>query len=122
MSQLFDYLVVKNTYRKEPVNSPGLLADFVDSRLEITRDNSYHYYYLYDVKAVLGNRVMVSPEFISDPIAEDHITKMVYRPLAEAVFGEFREPLITAIYDIRMGNRESAIKKLDSVLDSMFKV
>lgn len=119
MSQLFDYLVVKNTYRKEPANSPVLLAEFVDSKLEVSRDNNY---YLYDVKAVLGNRVMVSHELKSDPIAKDHITKMVYRPLAEAVFGEFREPLITAIHDIHRGNRESAIKKLDSVLDSMFKV
>lgn len=90
-----------------------------------TLDHPIDYGYIYRVKATLGAELVVSETAIqsmTDEMLKEYLRSQVYRPLAEEVFGEYRKPLIDAIFAIHKREPDKAVELIDSVLDSMFKV
>jgi len=119
MSKLLDHLQVRDTGDRRHVLKP---LKMVTGTFTSEDWCLQEYSTVYRVEARLGAQVVVSeaeklgmnPDFI--------IKAKVYRPLAEEIFGEFRQPLIDADFAIAQGDYREASKLIHSVLDSMFKV
>ena len=121
MSRLLDHLQVTDTGERRHQLKP--------LRMVTGKLNAYESYLhdsiakIYRVEAHLGAQVVVTPELQQDSVNLTHILKdKVYRPLAEEIFGEFRQPLIDADFAIFEGEPEKASKLIREVLDKMFRV
>jgi len=119
MSRLLDYIKVTATDQRKFIQKPLSLVDVTHSTQET--------YYpdvatMYRVEARLGSQIMVTDQMKIDYGWEKIITRKVYEPLAESVFGEFRQPLLNARLALLQGETDVAIKLVEEVLDGMFKV
>ena len=119
MSRLLDQLQIKDTGVRKHVSTPLKMVTGT-----FTSENWYlqEYSTVYRVEVRLGAQVIVSD---SQKLASDSdfiIKATVYRPLAEEIFGEFRQPLIDADFAIAQGKYLEASKLIHGILDSMFKV
>jgi hypothetical protein len=120
MSKLFDHLQATDTGNRKHIQKPLKM---------VTGTVNVHEMYIqedvakvYRVEARLGAQVVVTPELLQLADSNKYIKDKVYRPLAEEVFGEFRQPLIDADFAIFQGDYELASKLIREVLDTMFKV
>lgn len=118
MSKLFDHLRAYETDERKYSPNPFKL---VNSEVTVYEPPS-DYSIVYRVIAKLGTQVIVSQEERANGHWDTIIKQKVYRPLAEEIFGEFRQPLIDADLAIAQGKYREASKLIGSVLDSMFKV
>lgn len=117
MSKLFKHLTALRTNDRVFMKNSSM--NMVGSSVNISnRDMAI----IYDVRATLGSRVIVSEEMLQDSNYQYHIIRDVYRPLAEEVFGEFRKPLLDARLAIMQGKFDDAKGLIDCVLESMFDV
>jgi hypothetical protein len=118
MSKLFDHLQATDTGNRKHVQRPlKMVTGNVDS-YEMPHDFAK----IYRVEARLGAQVVVTPELLRLADTTNIIKDKVYRPLAEEVFGEFRQPLLDADFAMFQGEYELASKLIREVLDTMFKV
>ena len=119
MSKLLEHLQVRNTGERKNLPKP---LKMVTGKL--TSEDWYYedYATVYRVDVRLGAQVMVLQADKQAVGADAIIKSKVYRPLAEEVFGEFRQPLIDADFAIAQGDYDTASKLINEVLESMFKV
>lgn len=119
MSRLLDYIKVTATEQRKYIQKPLSLVD-------VTHNHSKSYYpdmaTMYRVEARLGSQVIVSDDMKAQYGWETILTRKVYEPLAESVFGEFRQPLLDARIAIMQGDTHEANKLIDGVLEGMFRV
>ena len=118
MSKLLDHLQVYETDKRVHITKPLKL---VSSEVS-TYDSRNDFGTIYSVRAKLGAQVIVTSEMKLRGDWSQIIKQGVYRPLAEEIFGEFRQPLIDAELAIMQGEYQEASKLISGVLDSMFKV
>jgi len=118
MSKLFDHLRAYETDERKYIPQPLKMVDAEMTSYE-TKDD---FAIVYRVIARLGAQVVVSAEERTAGHWETIIKTKVYRPLAEEIFGEFRQPLIDADMAIAQGEYREASKLISQVLDSMFRV
>lgn len=117
MSRLFDHIRAYQTGKRVNIPQPLKMVDFSQD----TYDMRISAATVYRFDARLGAQFSVS-DAAKEAVDWELIMKQnVYRPLAEEIFGEFREPLIEAEFAIRQGRDEDAVKLIRGVLDSMFK-
>jgi hypothetical protein len=119
MSRLLDYIKVTATEERKYIQKPLKLVD--------VKHSSHESYYpdiatMYRVEARLGSQVIVSDNMKAQYGWERILTKKVYEPLAESIFGEFRQPLLDARIAILEGDTTEANKLIDQVLENMFRV
>jgi hypothetical protein len=119
MSRLLEHLQVHSTGERRHVPQP---LKMVTSELSTIDLRVGGYATVYRVEARLGAQVAVSDETKEAINWETLMRNKVYRPLAEEVFGEFRQPLLETDLAIAQGDIDKASKLIRSVLDSMFKV
>jgi hypothetical protein len=119
MSKLLDYLQVHSTGERRHVPPPLKMVTSQHSSYDLRVGG---YATVYRVEARLGAQVTVSDETKQAIDWETLMRDKVYRPLAEEVFGEFREPLLEADLAITQGDTDKASKLIHNILDSMFKV
>ena len=120
MSKLFDYIQATDTGQRRHQQKPLKMVTGKISTYEMYMDDSIAK--VYRVEARLGAQVVVTPE-LQASVDLTHILKdKIYRPLAEEIFGEFREPLLEADLAIFQGEPEKASKLIREVLDKMFRV
>jgi hypothetical protein len=119
MSKLLEHLQITNTNERRYVPKPLKMVTGT-----LTSEDMYlqDYATVYTVEARLGARVVVSDTEKLAVGADSIIKQKVYRPLAEEVFGEFRQPLIDADLAIAQGEYKQASDLIREVLYSMFKV
>lgn len=119
MSKLLDYIKVTSTEQRKYVQKPLKLVD-------VRHDMQESYYpdiaTMYRVEARLGSQIMVTDSMKSTYGWEQVLAHKVYMPLANSVFGEFRQPLLDADLAIAQGEYDTASELIRKVLDSMFKV
>ena len=77
---------------------------------------------IYKVQAKLGASVVVTDSDRFNIGWETLLKSKIYRPLAEEIFGEFRQPLLEADLAIMQGDSKKASELIGTVLNSMFKV
>lgn len=119
MSRLFDYIKAYETRDRMHIPQPLKMVDFNQESYTIKYGGAAT---IYRFEARLGAQVAVSDE-TKEAVDWDVIMKSkVYRPLAEEVFGEFRQPLIEAELAAYQGRPEEVVKLIRGVLDSMFRV
>lgn len=119
MSKVLEHLQVRSTGERKYLPKPLKMVTGT-----LTSEDWYleDYATVYRVDVRLGAQVIVT-EAEKQKVGADFIIKQkVYRPLAEEIFGEFREPLIEADLAIAQGEYDKASKLIREVLDSMFKV
>lgn len=119
MSKLLDYIKVTATEQRKYVQKPLQLVDVKHSMEET--------YYpdiatMYRVEARLGSQIMVTDSMKAQYGWEQVLKHKVYVPLANSVFGEYRQPLLDADLAIAQGEYDVASKLIHEVLNSMFKV
>jgi len=119
MSKLLEHLQITNTNERRYVPKP---LKMVTGTLTSEKMYLQDYATVYTVEARLGAQVVVSDTEKLAIGADSIIKQKVYRPLAEEVFGEFRQPLIDADFAISQGDYKEASKLIREVLYSMFKV
>lgn len=119
MSKLLDYIKVTSTEQRKYVQKPLKLVD-------VRHDVQESYYpdiaTMYRVEARLGSQIMVTDSMKATYGWEQVLAHKVYMPLANSVFGEFRQPLLDADLAIAQGEYDTASELIRKVLDSMFKV
>ena len=119
MSKLFEHLQAyqtrERTYKPQPLK-------MVTSELSSFDLRTGGYATVYRVEVRLGAQVAVADETREAISWEKLLKQKVYRPLAEEVFGEFRQPLIEAELAAYQGRPEEVVKLIRGVLDSMFEV
>jgi hypothetical protein len=120
MSRLFDYLQNTDTGERRHQPKPLKMVTGKISAHETSLHDSIAK--VYRVEARLGAQVVITPELLETVDFTTIIKDKVYRPLAEEIFGEFRQPLIEADLAIFQGEPEKASKLIREVLDKMFKV
>lgn len=118
MSKLLDYLQIYETNDRKYMPQPLKMVDAEVTSYESVDDFAI----VFRVIARLGTQVVVSNEERSQGQWQAILKSRVYRPLAEEIFGEFRQPLIDADLAIAQGEYRKASKLIGEVLDSMFKV
>lgn len=120
MSRLFDYLQTADTgerrYQPKPLK---MVTGKLTAQESYLQDSIAK---IYRVEARLGAQVVVTPELQTRDDFTTMLKDKVYRPLAEEIFGEFRQPLIEADFAIFEGEPEKASKLIREVLDKMFKL
>jgi hypothetical protein len=120
MSQLFDHLQVTDTgERRHQLKPLKMVTGKLTAHESYLQDSIAK---IYRVEARLGAQVVVTPELQASVNLTHIIKDKVYRPLAEEIFGEFRQPLIDADFAIFEGEPEKASKLIREVLDKMFRV
>jgi len=119
MSKLLDYIKVTATQERR-VLPPSLRMVKVTHTSEDY--NVIESAIVYRVEARLGVQVAVTDQMRAQGNWEHTVKAKVYRPLAETIFGEFREPLLEADLACSQGDYDTASKLIHEVLDSMFKV
>ena len=119
MSKLFEHLQIKSTGERRHVPQPLNMVTSEFSTIDLRVGG---YATVYRVEARLGSQVAVSDETKEAINWEKLMKDKVYRPLAEEVFGEFRQPLLEADLAIAQGDIDKASKLIHGVLYSMFKV
>jgi hypothetical protein len=120
MSKLFDYLQTADTGERRIQQKPlKMVTGKVNAHETYLHDSIAK---VYRVEARLGAQVVVTPELLQAVDFTTIIKDKVYRPLAEEIFGEFREPLLDADLAIFQGEPEKASQLIREVLDKMFKV
>lgn len=119
MSRLLDHLKIIDTQERKYLPKP---LKMVDAKFHVEDWYLQEQATVYRVEARLGAQVVVSDATKVSGNFYETIKAGVYRPLAEEVFGEFRQPLLDAEFAILQGEYEKASKLINSVLDSMFKV
>ena len=119
MSKLLDYIKVTSTEQRKFVQKPLSLVDVHHSVQE-----SYYpdIATMYRVEARLGSQLMVTDSMKAAYGWEQVLAHKVYMPLANSIFGEFRQPLLDADLAIAQGEYDTASELIRQVLDSMFKV
>lgn len=119
MSKLLDYIKVTSTEQRKYVQKPLQLVDVKHSVQE-----SYYpdIATMYRVEARLGSQVMVTDSMKATYGWEQVLAHKVYVPLANSIFGEFRQPLLDADLAIAQGEYDTASELIRGILDSMFKV
>lgn len=118
MSKLFDQMRAERTGMRVPSTQRLSMVSAEVSSFELPPDNI-----VYRVGVRLGAQVSCNYRTIqSDHDLERVLCSQVYRPLAEEIFGEFRQPLIEADFAMRVGDYEKTSRLINEVLDSMFKV
>lgn len=120
MSRLLDYIEVRATGKSYAQMPP---IQYVAYEFHVT-DAPIRFYDAkeYRVKATFGANAVVSSKEL-DTIGWEQIAKhKIYRPLAEEIFGEFRQPLLEADRAAYEGNYRKVSEIIHQVLDSMFKV
>ena len=119
MSKLLEHLQVHNTGERKNLSKPLKLVTG-----KLTSEDWYYedYNTVYRVDVRLGAQVIVSQADKQAVGSEFLIKQKVYRPLAEEIFGEFRQPLIDADFAIAQGDYGEASNLINEVLNSMFKV
>ena len=119
MSKLLDYIKVTATEQRKYVQKPLQLVD-------VKHDMQETYYpdiaTMYRVEARLGSQIMVTDSMKSQYGWEQVLAHKVYVPLANSIFGEFRQPLLDADLAISQGEYDTASQLIHKVLDTMFKV
>lgn len=119
MSKLLDYIKVTATEQRKFVQKPLQLVD-------VTHSVQESYYpdiaTMYRVEARLGSQLMVTDSMKAQYGWEQVLAHKVYVPLANSVFGEFRQPLLDADLAIAQGEYDTASQLIREVLDTMFKV
>jgi hypothetical protein len=119
MSKLLDYIKVTSTEQRKFVQKPLQLVD-------VKHDIQESYYpdiaTMYRVEARLGSQIMVTDSMKATYGWEQVLAHKVYVPLANSIFGEFRQPLLDADLAIAQGEYDTASQLIREVLDTMFKV
>ena len=119
MSKLFDHLQAyqtrERTYKPQPLK-------MVTSEFSSFDLRTGGYATVYRVEARLGAQVAVTDETREAVNWEKLMKDKIYRPLAEEVFGEFRQPLLEADLAIAQGDVDKASALIRAVLNSMFEV
>lgn len=118
MSKLFDHLQATDTGNRKHVQRP---LKMVTGSMDVYQESLY-FSKVYRVEARLGAQVVVTPELLRLADTTNIIKDKVYRPLAEEIFGEFRQPLLDADFAMFQGEYELASKLIREVLDTMFRV
>lgn len=118
MSRILDHLRAYETDKRVHLPKPLKLV----SSEVFTYEAPINYGIVYNVQAKLGAQVIVTEEAKQRGNWSQIIKEGVYRPLAEEIFGEFRQPLIDADFAIMQGEYGEASRLIKGVLDSMFKV
>lgn len=119
MSKLLEYLKVHQTserrYQVQPLKLVSGTTDIYESpALGAT---------VYRVEARLGSQAIISDQFKhKEPDINAILRARVYAPLAEEIFGEFRQPLLDADLAIMQGDYHKASELIGRVLTTMFKV
>lgn len=119
MSKLLEHLQVHVTGERRHISPPLKMVTSEYSSYDLRVGG---YATVYRVEARLGAQVAVSDETKQAIDWQKLLKDKVYRPLAEQVFGEFREPLLQADLAIAQGDTDKASKLINEVLYSMFKV
>ena len=119
MSRLLEHLQVRAIGERRHVPKPLNMVTGEHSSFDLRVGG---YATVYRVEARLGAQVAVTDETREAINWETLMRDKVYRPLAEEVFGEFRQPLLEADLAIAQGDIDKASKLIRNVLDSMFKV
>ena len=118
MSKLFDQMRAERTGMRVPGAQRLSMVSAEVTTFALPPDNL-----VYRVGVRLGAQVAYSQQTVnSDHDFEHMLCSQVYRPLAEEIFGEFRQPLIEADFAMRVGDYEKTSRLINEVLDSMFKV
>lgn len=118
MSKLFDQMRAERTGMRVPGAQRLPMVSAEITTFELPPDNL-----VYRVGLRLGAQVAYSQQTVnSDHDFERMLCRQVYRPLAEAIFGEYRKPLIDIDLAILEGRPEDARAIINEVLESMFKV
>lgn len=119
MSKLLEHLQAyqtrERTYKPQPLK-------MVTSELSSFDLRTGGYATVYRVEVRLGAQVAVSDETKESINWEKLMKDKVYRPLAEEVFGEFRQPLLEADLAVAQGDVDKASALIRAVLNSMFEV
>ena len=119
MSKLLEHLQAyqtnERTYKPQPLK-------MVDSKFSSFDLRTGGYATVYRVEVRLGAQVAVSDQTKEAVGWEKLLKSKVYRPLAEEVFGEFRQPLLEADLAVAQGDVDKASALIRAVLDSMFHV
>jgi hypothetical protein len=118
MSKLFEHLQATDTGNRRLLQKPLKMVTSTFDSHEMPHDFAK----VYRVVVTLGAQVVVTPELLRLADTTNIIKDKVYRPLAEEVFGEFRQPLLDADFAMFQGEYELASKLIREVLDTMFKV
>lgn len=119
MSKLFEHLQAYQT--RERTHRPQPLK-MVTSELSSFDLRTGGYATVYRVEARLGAQVAVTDETREAVNWEKLLKQKVYRPLAEEIFGEFRQPLLEADLAVAQGDVDKASALIRAVLNSMFEV
>lgn len=119
MSKLFDHIKAYQTRDRTYVQKPLKMVDFNEDSYSMRIAGEAT---IYRFEARLGAQMAVTDETKEAVDWQLLMKQLVYKPLAEEIFGEFREPLIEAEFAIRQGRDQDAIKLIDRVLKSMFDV
>ena len=119
MSKLLDYIKVTATNERRATLEP---LNMVKVTHTSETYNVVEAAIVHRVEARLGVQVAVTDEMRQKGNWELILKHEVYRPLAETIFGEFRGPLLDARIAILQGDGDKALKLIEGVLDSMFKV
>jgi hypothetical protein len=119
MSKLLDYIKVTATEQRKYVQKP---LQMVDVRHDVQETYYPDIATMYRVEARLGSQIMVTDSMKATYGWEQVLAHKVYVPLANSVFGEFRQPLLDADLAIAQGEYDKASQLIREVLDTMFKV
>ncbi len=119
MSKLFDYIQAYPTRERMRVDQPLKMVDLRQDTYNLRNGSEAT---VYRIEARLGAQVVVTDESKEAIGWEELLKNTVYQPLAEEVFGEFRQPLVNADLAILQGDYMKASKLIREVLDSMFRV
>ncbi len=119
MSKLLEYIKVTSTEQRKYVQKP---LQLVDVRHSVEESYYPEVATMYRVEARLGSQLMVTDSMKAAYGWEQILAHKVYIPLANSIFGEFRQPLLDADLAIAQGEYDTASQLIREVLDSMFRV
>lgn len=119
MSKLLEHLQAYQTHERAYKPQPLKMVTSEASSFDLRTGG---YATVYRVEVRLGAQVAVTDETREAVNWQQLMKEKVYRPLAEEVFGEFRQPLLEADLAVAQGDVDKASALIKAVLDSMFKV
>ena len=119
MSKLLDYIKITATQERRLLPKPLKMVEikYISENYNVIESAIVH-----RVEARLGVQVAITDEMKQQDDWERIVKYKVYAPLAETIFGEFRQPLLEADLAMLEGDVDTASRLIREVLDSMFNV
>lgn len=113
MSNILDKLDAKPTHQRAPLRQRLQMFEITMEETAVFQHRRY-----WQVEVRLGARAHI-PEECRQSEVEDAKLR-VKQVLAEEIFGEFRKPLLDALFAIDYGDAADAVEPIKVILSAMF--